>query len=215
MELRDLDPYGEWQNPEEFPVVVSKLLELAAAGSYEESVAHIRALRPQAANEAVVFWSAPENRAHFIHAILRREGRSKLQVEEDLDIPKSKLYYFLHSWNIKLQMSPRKSCTVLSQGGERLSGEIVEHLEAGRVQVAVEGYKGNFLAQWSPANGACRLLEQLPEVHGLYTLPEAAQMLGYREAFLSRVLKALGLGTRRVHAEDLVRIKPRDGWVYG
>lgn len=215
MELKTLDPYGEWLNPEEHPTLVAALLDVAETGSYEESVGVIRALRPKAANEAVVFWESPVNRAHFMHAVLRRGSRSKLQVEADLDIPKSKLYYFLHSWGIKLQLSPKVAVTVLTSAGQRLDGEIVESLDLGRLRVRVEGCKGTFLAQWSPANAACRLLEPLPEVTGTFSLQEAAGMLGYRESFLQQVLRVLKLPTRKVYAEDLLRIKPRELWLHG
>jgi len=199
---RDLDPWGEWRDPERNPDVADFVVKQRP--TYAESVGFIRAERPREDNHAAtIWWSSVPARAHLINALLRRDGRTVEEVERDLDIPASKIYYYLREFGMSFIPRPGDQVVVIGYGGERYNG-IRRHreVEGGVDEVIIPEHGAVVPARWSRSNLMYRLLEPLPR-----TLPmhAAADALDVREETLRKALRALGITAYQRVAEPVLR----------
>lgn len=217
---RTLDAYGEFRNPEQHPQITA-LLASGALGDYHDSQSYIRGERPTAGHhvEASHFWRAPLSRAHLINALLRRGGRSVVEVERDLLLSPGSIYKYFSVWRIMFAARPQRHVGVMDYdgGGELIyEGEVVEHLpQPGHARLRVLGFPGRVVGVWSAANHCYRLLESLPQPQGMLPLARAAHYLGVSVDHLRQALRWAGCAQNgQVYLADLVRMcESSEAWL--
>ena len=208
---RELDPWGEWRDPERNPDVADFVVEHRP--TYVESVGFIRAERPREDNHAATaWWSTTPARAHLINALLRRDGRTVEEVERDLDIPASKVYYYLREFGMSFTPRPGNRVVVIGYGGERYNGIRRREVGDGVAEIIIPEHGVIARASWSRTSRMYRLLEPLPR-----TLPmhAAAEALDVSEETLRRALRALGITVYQRVAEPVLRamFPERERWL--
>lgn len=156
-----IDPWGEWRNPHEHPGVLEALV--LGNWPYERSVGYIRALRPREdPHEATRWWESTESRAHLLNAILRRGSRPLIWVEQDLDLARWKLHYYLDQFGLVIRIKPRRMAHVILPEGDTAEGRIIQIFSEAPVEALLETEGAWWRGRWSRSSWAFRATEPVP-----------------------------------------------------
>ena len=199
LNLKELDVFGEWKNPQALPEVMRELriMQLEGVG-VEASVGFIRANRPNrnegicAARRAQLFWGEPLSKAHLLNALFRRGLRTITELEVDphngLGIPNGKVYAYLKNAKREFRARPRKRVVVRTLDGEVCQARVIEEdlqdhsralLKVDRVFIPVWG-------RWSVSDWCYKLLEPLA-LAGYTNIGVAGRVMVLPKHLVSRV----------------------------
>ncbi len=219
LNLTELDPFGEWSNPQQFPEIMRELrvLQLERV-SFSDSVGYVRSLRPvppvfvegddliawkkacdKIPRDAQLFWETPISKAHLLNALFRRGSRTVTEVEIDQNngmcIPSGKIYAYLHNAGIEFQARPRVGVMVRSFDGELFRAKVLEEdpEDPRRALLQVERVPIAQWGCWSVADWAYRLSQPVA-LSGYAKTSVAARVMGLPTFLAARVPARSGAG---------------------
>lgn len=160
--LERKDPFGELVNAhkaEELRAVVRELELLP--DDYDASCAFVRVHRPRESGPALHFWHAPVARAHVLNAVLNRDDRTLVRVQEDLDIGADKLYNYLPNWGVVFRQRARNVDLIDGTGRPRPARVLAFDRASGTAELKPDGTSLTVTARYDRQLGAYRTRELL------------------------------------------------------
>ncbi len=219
LNLSELDPFGEWQNPQHFPEIMRELrvMQLERV-SFSDSVGYVRSLRPvppvfvegedraawkkacdKVPRDAQLFWETPLSKAHLLNALFRRGSRTVTEIEIDqnngMTIPSGKIYAYLKNKGIEFQARPRVGVNIRALDGEVYRAKVLEEdpQDPRRALLQVERVPTPQWGLWSISDWAYKLLEPVA-LSGYAKAVVAGRLMGLPPHLAARVASRSGVG---------------------
>ncbi|PIG96897.1 hypothetical protein AMD26_015325 [Deinococcus sp. UR1] len=216
--LDEKDSFGEWRNAHDDDLAPILYALLRLPNDYGLSVAHIRAQRPENANEALKWWRAPVNRAHLLNALLRREERSVAQLHRDMRLKlgsSSRLHEYLHRWGVQWERPDRAVEIVDGSGAAYPARVVTPHHNTGTADVRLDAYHLIVSARFDTGARVYRT-QQVLDMPALVPLSVAAAILGLTNTTARAVLPitthSAPARVPLVHPDALTRTMPPEHW---
>lgn len=218
LDLTELDPFGEWQNPQEFPEIMRELRVLQLEGvSFSDSVGYVRSLRPvppvfvegadrvvwkkacdAIPREAQLFWESPLSKAHLLNALFRRGSRTVTETEIDpnngMCIPSGKIYAYLKNKGIDFQARPRVGVNVRAVDGDVYRARILEEdpQDPRKALLQIDRVPIPQWGHWSASDWAYRLSKPVA-LSGYAKTSAAGRLMGLPPHLAARVASRSGV----------------------
>ncbi len=219
LDLTELDPFGEWLNPQRFPDLMRELRVFQVEGvGFDDSVGYVRSLRPTppvfveggdrrawkkacdaVPREAQLFWENPVSKAHLLNALLRRDSRAITELETDpnngLCVPPGKIYAYLKNAGIDFLARPRQGVVVHALNGELFHAKILEEdpADARHALLKIDRVPLPQWGFWSAADWCYRLLAPVG-FSGFAKTEHAARLMGLPTHLARKVASRAGVG---------------------